>query len=425
MKLLIALTLISQFLPERIVLHIGDSVRLNLEHKKVRRIQVIPPAIGFVKNGYFYAEKRGDGVIKVVFKDRPPAYSYVKVIAQKPRFEVKLSPRRVELNPGDTIEFRLKTPQDENCFVNWRVVPAWIGEITLTGEFIAGTRAGKGRIIAVVKCGRKKGIAFAEVSVGNSSRFVPVKISPDPVYAEFEKKITLKVSPEDVQYDSVDWIVEPQKLGFVNQDQEFVPLQPRGKGVIWFTAWKRDSIYTGKVLVFVGRPPRLIVPEKFVIAPGETCRVEAKPPKRLSNRLRNARLRWRVKPEWLGRFINDRSFPVTRFVAGNAPGVGIIFVEVNSRPVNFTRTPVIVGSKKVSISPSSIYMKIGESVRFKTDKKLKGIWKVFPEFAGRIDENGNFVAEVPLREVFIIFEVKEPGGGGGIARITILPETAD
>ncbi len=425
MKLFLILSLISQILPERIVTHPGDSVRLNIKAKNVKRIQVIPPAIGIVKNGYFYALKKGDGVIKVVFKDRPPAYSYVKVAGENRRFEIKISPRRVELNPGDTIKFSLKSPSDGSCFVNWRVVPSWIGKISLTGEFVAGTRSGKGKIIAIVRCGRKRGLGFASVSVGNSSKFVPVEIQPDPVYVDRNRKVTLRVLPGVSSYDSVDWIVEPEKLGFVNERQEFVPLQSRGRGVIWFTAWKDDSIYTGKALVFIGRPPRLISIDRFVIAPGETCRISARPPRRLKRRLKDADFRWSVKPEWLGEFLNDRSFPETRFVAGTTPGSGIIFVEVDGRPINFTKTPVIVGKTTVNITPRSVYLKIGETVRFETDRQVNGTWRVFPEFAGRIDGNGNFTAEVPLREVFIIFEVTEPGGGGGIAKVTILPETAD
>ena len=397
------------------VIHRGDSIFLDIDPAEIRRVMVIPPSIGTLRNGYFVARKKGDGVIKVVFKNRPPSYSYVKVTGR--RFKIEISPRKVELNPGDTIQFKLKTPQGRPCFIHWRVVPSWIGKISLTGEFVAGKRSGRGKVISVVKCRGRKGIGFANISVGNSSRFVSVKILPDPVYAD--GKIKLRITPEINGLDSIDWIVEPEKLGFVNENQEFVPLRPHGRGVVWFTAWKNRTTYTGKTLVFVGKPPEFVTPERFVVLPGDTTVIKVRLPGRLKRRIYG--FQWAVKPEWLGRFIETSAFPVTHFIAGGNSGVGMIFLKLNGRPLNFTRTPIIVGKTAVSIVPSSAYLKIGETKKFRIDKKVKGIWRVFPEFAGRIDEDGNFTAEVPLREVFIIFEVTEPGGGGGIARVTIVP----
>ena len=422
--LILSLILLSHVSPERILVRPGDSVRLTITGGKVKKILVLPGKIGYVKGNYFYATKQGEGVIKVLYRKGPPAYAFVKVLRNRGLLRVRVVPEKVQLMPGDSMKFLVKLPEGvdpERCFINWRVIPEWIGNVNLDGEFVAGNRFGKGKVIAIVKCGRRRGLGFSNVTVGEEIKFKKVSISPNPIYIPdiLKGKVTLDISPEIEDFDSVDWLVEPRGLGFVNGRLQFVPAKSVGRGVLWFTGWKDGEVYTGKTFVLLGRPHSRIELPKSVVAPGESVAV------RVLMRHRVGKIKgmfsWSVEPEWLGRFEDPFKFPETVFVAGEKSAVGTIFITMGRRPLDFTRTPLIVGSHEVEIEPRDTIIKVGKSIKFSKNSNFKGIWKVFPPLAGEIDQNGEFRAEVPLRRAYIIYEITEDGGGGGISTITILP----
>ena len=420
--LILSFILLSHITPERILIRPGDSVKLTITGGKVKKILVLPERIGFVKDNYFYARRKGEGVIKVLYKKGSPAYAFVKVIENRRLLNVRVVPEKVQLMPGDSMKFFVKLPMEinpERCFINWRVLPSWIGNVNLEGEFVAGNRFGRGKVIAVVRCGRRKGLGFSNVTVGEEVKFKKVSINPNPLYIPdiLKGKVRLNVSPED--FDSVDWLVEPQGLGFVNEKFEFVPVKSVGRGVLWFTGWKNGEVYTGRTFVLIGRPRSRIEISKNVVEPGESLTVRVLKKPRMPKR--RGMFRWSVEPEWLGRFEDPFKFPETVFVAGRKNAAGTIFISRRGRPLDFTRIPLIVGLHEVEIEPRDTIIRIGESLKFRVNSNYKGIWKIFPPLAGEIDENGNFKAEVPLRKAYIIYEITEDGGGGGISTITILP----
>ncbi len=429
-NLLLTILIFSQIIPERIVIQPGDSVKILSPDVKAKRISVIPPTIGYVKNGYFYATKPGEGVIKIKLKNnKKKLYSFVKVTRNIKLLKIRVVPQNVQLGMSDSVRFYVRLPDgtnEEQCFVSWHVIPAWIGKISINGQFIAGKRSGRGKVVAIVKCRNRRGIGFSTVTVGENSSIKEIKIIPDPVYITNGQTMDLHIKPEITGLDSFDWIVEPRMIGFINDMQQFVPLKRRARGVVWFTGWKGSKVYVGKALVIIGSRKSLIRIEKYVIRPGDSCRLVVNPPSRIFRRFRKSSLRnfisWSVEPEWLGRFTNPFKFPATIFVAGDKPGVGEILIKLNERELNISRTPIIVGKEELKINPSSVVMKLGEEVRFTVTPKRPGIWHVIPSVAGEIDGNGLFKAELPVRNVFIIYEVKTSEGGGAIAHVTILPE---
>lgn len=426
---LFALMVISQILPERIVILPGDSVRIFLEDEKVKNVSVIPPTLGYIKNGYFYARRPGEGVIKVELRNKRKIYSFVKVTRTIRSLKVKVVPQNVQLGISDSIRFYVRLPKnvdEEQCFISWHVIPSWIGKISLNGQFVAGKRIGRGKVVAIVKCRNRRGIGFSTVNVGKSASFKEIKIVPDPIYITDRQPMKLHIMPEISEFDSLDWIVEPEKIGFVNESWQFISLKRRARGVVWFTGWKNSKVYVGKALVIIGTKKSLISIEKQIIKPGDSCRITATPPVRLMRRINRMRVKnsvtWSVEPAWLGRFDDPFKFPTTIFIAGTKPGLGEIFINLNQRELKISRTPIIIGEEELSITPQSVIMKLGEEVKFTVKPHRPGIWHVIPPIAGEIDDNGLFKAEVPIRNVFIIFELKTPGGGGAIARVTILPE---
>ncbi len=427
--LFLTLMLISQILPERIVVQPGDSVKVLSQRVVVKKISVIPPTLGYVKNCYFHARTPGEGVIKVELKNDKRIYSFVKVAKTIRSFRVNVVPENVKLGISDSLQFYVRLPRSVNegqCFIRWHVIPAWIGKISLNGQFVAGNRIGRGKIVAIVKCRNRRGIGFSTVSVGENASLKKIKIVPDPVYITNREPVRLHIKPDVTGFDSLDWIVEPERIGFINEHQQFVPLVKRARGVVWFTGWKDSKAYVGKALVIIGSRESMIKIEKQIIKPGDSCRISANPPIRILRRLRRFELRnsltWSVEPEWLGRFENPSGFPATIFIAGTKPGVGEIFLKINERELNISSTPIIVGKEELKITPQSVIMKLGEERKFSVEPRRPGVWHVVPSIAGEINGRGLFRAELPIRNVFIIYELKTPDGGGAIARVTILPE---
>lgn len=418
----LSIILVSHITPERILVWPGDSVRLTITGGKIKKIVVLPDKIGYVRNNFFYARRSGEGVIKVIYRDASPSYAFVKVIGSRGVLKIRVVPKKVELMPGDSMKFIVKLPEKidpERCFINWRVLPSWLGTVNLDGEFVAGSRFGRGKVIAVVRCGRRRGFGFASVVVGEKIKFKKVSISPNPLYIPdiLKGKAKLEILPEIGTFDSVDWLVEPRGLGFVNERFEFVPVKSVGRGVIWFTGWKNDEVYTGKTFVLLGRPRPRIEISRNVITPGESLTVRVF----MRNQIPGKFFKWSVEPGWIGRFVDPFRFPETIFIAGKKNAVGTIYISHQGKPLDFTRTPLIVGIHEVELEPQDTIIKIGETIRFRIKSDYVGSWKVFPPIAGEIDQDGNFKAEVPLRRAYIIYEITDDGGGGGISTITILP----
>ncbi len=430
--LLLTLMIISQILPERIVIQPGDSIKVLSQEVSIKKLRVIPPTLGYVKNGYFYARTPGEGVIKVELKNKKRIYSFVKVTKTIRSLRVNVVPKNVQLGISDSVRFYVRLPKNVNegqCFISWHVIPAWIGKISLNGQFVAGNRIGRGKVVAIVKCRNRRGIGFSTVNVGESASFKEIKIAPDPIYITNREPVKLHIQPEVTEFDSLDWIVEPERIGFINESRQFVPLTKRARGIVWFTGWKGSKVYVGKALVIIGSKKSLVRIEKQIIKPGDSCRISANPPARILRKLKRFEIRnslvWAVEPEWLGRFVNPFGFPTTIFVAGTRPGVGEIFIKLNERELNVSRTPIIVGEEELKITPQSAVMKLGEEMKFSVEPHRPGVWHVIPSIAGEINDKGVFKAELPVRNVFIIYELKTPGGGGAIARVTILPEPAN
>jgi len=307
--LILGVLLLTHISPERIIIRPGDSVRLNISGGKVKEILVLPSRIGFVRNGFFHAKKKGEGVIKVVFANKPPSYAYVKIPGSTRILDVRLVPEEARIMPGDSLQFSIRIPEGinpEDCFFNWRVVPSWIGQIDFNGKFIAGNRFGRGKVVAVVRCGRRRGIAFSSIVVGDESNFSEVSVIPNPVYVPdvIKGKVKLDIVPGISDFDSIDWLVEPSGLGFVNQRFEFIPIRSHGRGVLWFTGWKGNKVYTGKTFILVGKPHSRIELSKRVAEPGDSITVKILMRYRVHRKI----FSWGVEPEWLGRFTDPGDF---------------------------------------------------------------------------------------------------------------------
>ena len=111
--------------------------------------RVEPTTIGTIDNGLFTALKSGKGKVTAVIGSRS---AVTQVLVVKPS-KIAIDPQTAVVTAGGTQQFKVTVWDDlddkiENPVPTWSVEPQTLGTINADGLFVAGARAGEGRVVA-------------------------------------------------------------------------------------------------------------------------------------------------------------------------------------------------------------------------------------------------------------------------------------
>ena len=289
-------------LPPVIRLGKGERVRLKLSREEeVLRWRVIPPYLGEVRDGVFFAEEEGEGRIVAITEK---GISQAKVEVGRIDFRVRIFPKISRIMVGDEVRFRIE-PFGEK--VKWWVYPEKRGEI-LPGGIFKARCPGRCLVQVVVERNGKKGVGEALVHV----REERVKIIPSGAFLKVgeAKKFMAVAGGSRVK---CRWRVIPEE-GVTFKNGVFIPEK---KGIYALVAYPEDKeLRPGIAVCVVDVPPELrIFPDSVKIGRDEEVRF------RVSE---SERVLWKVIPSQAGTITPDGVFHPGDW-EGKAKIIGVSF----------------------------------------------------------------------------------------------------
>ncbi|MEW6686669.1 MAG: hypothetical protein AB1393_10760 [Candidatus Edwardsbacteria bacterium] len=196
---------------------------------------VMPVKLGTItQDGLFTASPEGGVGLVRVSAEWENAFgidrAFVNVSELRPKFLVKIRPKKVILAPNKTQEFKVEVfDQNGNIIpvprIIWKVIPPQLGQITPEGIFTAGEKAGHGRIIAELPSEIGKGRDASFVIIKPPGKFL-IKIYPERVTVkpggtiQFTAQV-FNPEGEELPNPPLIWKVYPSDLGTITPDGFF------------------------------------------------------------------------------------------------------------------------------------------------------------------------------------------------------------
>ncbi len=425
--------------PQTVVLTPGDSTKITVEVESEGKVvkpaslelQVIPPRIGKIRNGWLIANTLGTGILRAVvkYKDKEFAgHAAVRVVPKRGRLHIQLDPSAVEVRPRGTVKFQYSVLDQRGLEVNvkphFKVVPPWLGEIDDNGEFRAGDLPGEGKVVAWVETDTLRGLGQSRVKVlGFRGKPIRVIVKPKTIAISMKKSVKIDVDLIGVDETNVEKVfyLDPPNLGVV-KDNVFHAGDEPGRGLLWVYVRSKEGRYgVARVPVFVGPRERLphinAEPSQLYLFPGEVTEVRLKfkniPPIMKKKAESKGGIHWQVKPKFLLRIVGPRTGPHIR-VRAVKPGVGAVIAKIGQRVISVV--PVVVGKEIVlSLSPAS--PKAGEVFKVSWKPNVDVSFRAFPPGVVEILGDGQFRALKPGR--VLLFAIPFDYGGGGFKWVEI------
>lgn len=421
---------------------------LNQEQVKIIW-QVLPPSLGSIDvDGRFTAGKyAGQGIVRATVHNGDKLFlghALIKVAPGKAlELAVKVTPAQARLEPGAVENFSaqvsyLNSNPANDAVISWQVVPTGLGTIDQNGNFTA-LNPGTGRIVALVKSDKFKGLGQAKITVGSKLRYQKLLIEMSPLKANIKPGdnavFSVTVSDQDGKPATarLEYQVEPSTLGSIDISGNFTAGKKPGVGMVTVSAKNENGAGTAKSLVVVEekiqRYTIKLKPRQSLLEPGQSLEFTTEAFDNNGNQVIPPYWIWKVIPEKLGEIS-----PQGIFTAGHKAGQGKV---VATLPPQFGQGQ----------SSSSIRIKPGQPLRVKIDPPaamllpaqaqqftatvfsaegqplpdVKVVWKVSPEGVGTINQNGVFraSAQSDKKGIVVALVPLQQGGGQGIAEISI------
>ncbi|MDD5529682.1 MAG: hypothetical protein PHX21_06590 [bacterium] len=426
-------------IPTRTFAKIGDPVQFKVEvldndGKTVEVFKTLwklaPPHMGKLsQDGIFTGDENGKAKIIALVKagDLEGIGEATVMVGEPGKYlPVKIKPPHAILKPQETMKFEYEIMGPHNDSITakalWKVIPENLGTITSDGVFTAGEKKGKGFIAVVVKAGDMTGGDRAGIIIGKPEK---VKVKIYPKFSSIEPMGTIQFNAEvyDINGNLVQvpikWEVRPEKAGTINSDGLFTAGPEIGKCEVLAIVPPEFGMGLDRAGVLIAKDMQFnvkIEPRNVNVKPGEQIQFKAVVTD-LKGNIQNIPLIWEVGPNTLGTITKDGLF-----TAGKLPGRGIVAAII---PPNFGKgkdvAEITVASYIVKIDPKLVKVKVGATQQF--DAKVVDannnavpniplMWKVFPEKAGTVTQNGLFTAgNVPCK-CAVLVDIK-PGYGFG------------
>ena len=409
--------------------------------------QVLPPALGSVSaDGRFTAGKSaGQGIVRAMTQQggkKLLGHALVKITGDKTRgLTVKVSPGSARLEPGSAKTFSAEVSylngDPATAVISWQVVPAGLGTIDQNGNFTA-LNPGTGRIVALAKSEKLKGIGQAKITVGPKLKPQKLMVEMTPVKANLKpgESAVFSASARDRDGNPVtaefEFRVEPTVLGTIDGSGNFTAGKKPGVGTVKVLAKNESGSGAAKSLVVVEEKTQRytvkVKPRQSALAPGQSLEFTAEAFDNSGNPVTPPYWVWKVIPEKLGELS-----PHGIFTAGQKAGQGKV---VASLPPQFGQGQAAASVRvkpgqplRVKIDPPSARLLPEQSQQFiatvtgpdgaaRADVRIN--WKVYPPGVGTITPNGLFIAgSTPRLGAVVALVSPDQGGGKGIAGIAV------
>lgn len=415
--------------PQTVVLTPGDSTKISVEveGKSIEptnlRLQVMPPRIGEIRNGWLIANSLGTGILRAVvrYKNKEFAgHAAVRIVPKKGRLLIQIDPSAVEVRPGGTIKFQYKVLDQRGLEVNinprFKVVPPWLGSIDDNGTFNAGNLPGEGKIVAWIDMDTLRGLGQSKVKIlGFRGKPIRVNVSPKTIAIGMNKSVKIDVELIGIDESEVDKVfyLDPPTLGVVKDNVFHAGSEP-GRGLLWVYVKSKGGRYgVARVPVFIGPEEKLpqikAIPSQLVLIPGEIADIKLEfrniPP--FMRKKVKGEVHWQVKPRFLLKIIGPVNSPLIR-IRANRPGVGAVVARIGPRVV--TVVPVIVG-REISLTASPDFPRVGEIFQITWKPNVDVIFRAFPEDHVEVLGDGKFKALKPGKVLIFAVPIDYKGGG--------------
>lgn len=421
--LLLALTVNVE--PKILRVRVGDRIPIHVEvfegeeSVKPDRIafRIIPEDLGHMEGDFFVGDRPGRGILFVrvrVGDRRRWARRLIEVLGSE-RIEVSLIPDFIKLMPGQSEELKLKlTPEPEKYRVEWKIVPGNIGKVE-DMKFFASER-GAGKLIAIVKSEKARGVGEADVLVGVPEEVShDLKLVPEEAVLNVLDTLLLNIRSPVREIEKMEFFVFPPRVGKVEKDK-FIATHP-GRAEVWAIARIKDKALLGKATYVVEKRKRKLVefdPPYIVGEPGEEELIKLIP-NIVPRRLRRPAIVWEVEPKNLGEI---KGKGMTVIFKSKKTGLGRIKVKLKRTGKVIGEMPVLVVKEKLRITPEKARIGEDDTLFLNIGTTGKPTLMVFPDDAGKVID-GKFVPSGLEDEAFII---AREGESGGISHILIKAE---
>ncbi len=399
------------------------------------RFEVLPPRLGHVEKGVFYAGTPGVGVLRAIVRvgrEEAVGHAALQIGRRVHRLRVDIVPREVTLEPSASLPFQLRVLEPDgrespDARLEVTVVPPWLGTWDPEKQvFQAGPFAGRGMLVAVARTpDGRTGIARARVRIHAPGARPRLRFQVEPRALELKpgerRRLQVRVPGVPTENLEVFLYPDPPELGTVRSGTEFVAGRDTLRGNLWVavrTPDGRSGILAVPVAVGLPLPRPRILPARIHVRPrGEAVPVRLswgrRPPRFLKGTLK--RPRWRVVPRDLAR-VQGRGLEIR--VRARRPGVGLLVAEVKGHPV---AAAPLFAVPEVPLVAEPDTVKVGQTFEVKPADGTQGLegWRVVavPRRRAQAVGPGRFKALEP-GEVWILAETQ---GKGGAVRVRIVP----
>ncbi|MBI5804801.1 hypothetical protein HZA73_02005 [candidate division TA06 bacterium] len=411
--------------------------------------KVLPPSLGSISaDGRFTAGRSaGQGIVRASVQQSDKmilGHALIRVAGGKTTgLTVKVSPGSARMEPGSAIKLSaevryLNGEPAAEAAVSWQVVPAGLGTIDQNGNFTALT-PGTGRIAALAKSEKFKGLGQAKITVGPKLKPQKLMVEMTPAKADLKpgENAVYSVSVHDRDGNpataELEFRVEPSGLGTIDGSGNFTAGDKPGVGTVKVLAKNETGSGTAKSLVVVAEKTQRytikVKPRQAALEPGQSLEFTAEAFDKSGNPVTPPYWVWKVIPEKLGEVS-----PQGVFTAGQKSGQGKV---VASLPPQFGQGQEAVSVRikpgqplRVKIDPPNALLLPGQPQQFTATvinaqgqpmPQIKILWKTYPEGLGTITQNGFFMASDQPGKKGAVLAVVTPqqGGGQGAAPVSI------
>ncbi|MDP2807908.1 MAG: Ig-like domain-containing protein [bacterium] len=412
--------------------------------------QALPPSLGAISaDGRFTAgNSAGQGIVRAMIQQGDKkllGHALIRIAGGKVKgLAVKVSPGSARLEPGAAEQFSVEVSylngDPATAVISWQVVPAGLGTIDQNGTFTALT-PGTGRIVALAKSDKFKGIGQAKIIVG--SKLTPQKLLVEmtPVKASLKPgdnavfSVTVNDRDGNPVTATLEYLVQPSGLGTIDGSGNFTAGKKPGVGMVKVMVKSENGAGTAKSLVVVEEKAQRytvkIKPRQSALEPGQSLEFTAEAFDNSGNPVTPPYWAWKVIPEKLGEIS-----PQGIFTAGQKSGQGKV---VASLPSQFGQGQAAASIRikrgqplRVKVDPLRAILIPGQSQQFtaavfssegKPIPETKVVWKVSPDGIGHINQSGLFIAsgqpDSPKKGMIIAQVPLGQGGGQGGATVSI------
>ncbi|MDO9391139.1 MAG: hypothetical protein Q7U71_05115 [bacterium] len=415
------------------------------------RWQVLPPSLGSIDaSGRFTAGRSaGQGIVRASVQQGDKmilGHALIRVAGGKTAgLTVKVIPGSARMEPGSAIKLSAEVrylngePASEAA-ISWQVVPAGLGTIDENGNFTALT-PGTGRIVALAKSEKFKGLGQAKITVGPKLKPQKLMVEMTPAKADLKpgENAVFSVSVRDRDGNPVaaelEYQVAPLALGTIDGSGNFTAGKNPGVGTVKVQAKNETGSGTAKSLVVVSEKTRRytikVKPRQSALEPGQSLEFTAEAFDNSGNPVTPPYWVWKVIPEKLGEVS-----PQGIFTAGQKDGQGKV---VASLPPQFGQGQAAASVRikpgqplRVKVDPLRAILPSNQQQQFTATissaegrlmPEVKVIWKVFPDGLGHINQSGLFTPnnqiDSPKKGMIIAQVPTGQGGGQGGATVSI------